>query len=101
MQNLRPENVKDFPAIRTSLLLDKLREDVVMFLVSRPNEDSYFNMGQFSKPNNIGSIELSKFVELISSELKELGWKCSTSFGGTGLFIYSGERPKSCWDGSF
>ena len=35
-------------------------------------------------------------------ELKELGWNCKLSFGGTGLFIYSTEnQPRGCWDSDF
>ena len=37
--------------------------------------------------------------EIVKSELVKLGWKCKTSFGGTGLFIYSTEEPPpSCWE---
>ena len=40
----------------------------------------------------------SKIIE----ELQELGWKCKTSFGGTGLFIYSTENPPpNCYDDTF
>jgi len=38
-----------------------------------------------------------QIIKELVPELEELGWTCKLSFGDTGLFIYSGEKPSNCW----
>jgi hypothetical protein len=57
-------------------------------------EREYFSLDPFI--NNIGDRHLVKeIVSELMDEIRTLGWKCKTSFGGTGLFIYSTENPPS------
>ena len=42
-----------------------------------------------------------QLVKEVIPELEKNGWKCKTSFGGTGLFIYSSENPPpNCFEDS-
>jgi hypothetical protein len=69
-------------------------------MIARTSENEYFSLDEFkAKIKNDKTFD--KIVESICEELKILGWKCKTSFGGTGLFIYSTESPPpSCFEDS-
>ena len=79
-----------------------LRKSVYEHIISK-DENSFFDLEQFGKlyfndnPNRVDLI--TKLSTEIQLELKELGWNCKLSFGGTALFIYSTDNPPpSCWD---
>jgi hypothetical protein len=45
---------------------------------------------------------IEKLSKTIITELVNIGWNCKLSFGNTGLFIYSTDKPPpSCWDDGF
>jgi hypothetical protein len=73
-----------------------LRKEIYEHLISREDENDYFDLDIFSKRHSY--LDCKKNVDLVCDELKELGWKIQLSFGDTGLFIFSTEeKPKSCW----
>jgi predicted house-cleaning noncanonical NTP pyrophosphatase (MazG superfamily) len=72
------------------LLLSKLREEVYAFLLSRKDEDEYYDF--FSKT------DLEKeLISVITEELEQGGWKHQIGFGGSALFVFTNEVPKTCW----
>lgn len=85
-----------FPLLYDNIILEKLLQKLNL-LILRGNEEDYFDLESFEKkwkPKNMKVI-LAK----VYNNLDELGWKYKTSFGGTGLFVYSSENPpKTCWN---
>jgi hypothetical protein len=71
-------------------LLSKLREEVYLFLLSRKDEDDYYDF--FNKT------DLEKeLISVITEELQQAGWKHQIGFGGSALFVFTDEVPKTCW----
>ena len=71
-------------------LLSKLREEVYSFLLSRTDEDEYYDF--FNKS------DLEKeLILVVGKELEEGGWKQQLGFGGSALFVFKGEPPRTCW----
>lgn len=71
-------------------LLSKLREEVYVFLLSRKDDDDYYDF--FNKS------ELEKeLMVVIGKELEQAGWKQQLGFGGSALFVFKGEPPRTCW----
>lgn len=77
-----------------------LRRDIFEFLLSRPNEETYFALDNFLNKFEFNTDLKKDFPTMLSNgilkELEQLGWQTALSFGDTGLFIFSGERPKNC-----
>lgn len=99
--HLTPMNKAKFPRYRYERNLAYLRKEITE-LVLLGNENNYFELDRFSRTHQIKKDELEKMSSKIMEELGKLGWNTKTSFGGTGLFIYSTpEPPPSCFDGEF
>ena len=97
---LTPENKKDFPEIRYKLIRSHLRCEITNNVLEG-DENNYFDLSTFSIKYNINIDLMKKMCNDITKELVVLGWNVKTSFGGTGLFIYSTETiPPSCYDDS-
>ena len=79
-----------------------LREDICNFMLSRKDEKVYWELDKFSRKYQINIKKIEKLVEnSMIPELENIGWKCQLSFGNTGLFIYSSEKPPvNCWSGN-
>ena len=100
---ISPKNKKKFPEYKYNRVLCYLRRDLYEHILEN-NENNYFDLDQFYRKykykNNTDVI--SKMTGQIIKELQQLGWKCKLSFGDTGLFIYSSDKPPpSCWNGDF
>ncbi len=77
-----------------------LRRDLYEHMLSRKDETAYFDISGFSSKYRFKNIK--NMVETVIQELEVLGWKCKTSYGGTGLFIYStDEPPANCYPDEF
>ena len=95
---LKPSLKHRFDIEYTQLLTCKLREEIYEHIISN-DENSYFPLDNFVRKYDIDGDFFKYSLESIMHELISLGWKCKTSFGGTGLFIYSTENPPpSCYD---
>ena len=102
--NCFPEktNVKykdEYSSIYFDMKLNDFRRDIFNFLITRDDENDYYDVDDWCRDNIKKNTEMmSSFVDTITSELTDLGWKCKTSFNDTGLFIYSTvDPPRSCW----
>ncbi len=96
-EHLRPDNIKKLVDANYNRLKCYLRRDLYEHIISH-SESDYFSLDEFNqRVNNMDTTK--KLVEEVILELKELGWNCQLSFGGTGLFVYGKEKPKECWDG--
>lgn len=95
------KNKKHFKKYFLDRCLCYLRRDIYEHILSN-DETSYFDIEKFNTKyvKNIG--KTNELIDKIIIELKTLGWKCKKSFGSTGLFIYSTEKPPSnCWEDEF
>ena len=98
---LTPNNITKFPAAKLRRSLAKLRSEVTD-LVLRGNENDYFDLDDFFKRFGIPQKDREIMRNTIMQELSVKGWKCKTSFAGTGLFIFSTDKPPaSCYEDGF
>jgi hypothetical protein len=96
---LNVNNKNEFEKFNYDRNLCYLRRNIFEHIISK-DENSYFELDKFSfNYLNNNNFLLLKMKDTIISELENLGWKCKTSFGDTGLFIYSTEDiPPSCFE---
>ena len=98
---LTPENKEKFSQYRYERNIAYLRKDIFE-LVLVGDENSYFELDNFARRYKLKKGEIEKMTEILTQELIEKGWNVKTSFGGTGLFIYStAEPPQSCFKDEF
>lgn len=98
---LSVNNKSEFSEIWQQIVLSYLRQEIYEHML-KEDENSYFALDTFNKKYNVKNDVLETLYTQIIGELEEIGWKCKLSYGNTGLFIYSTEKPPSnCWDGSF
>ena len=93
--SLKVTNKDNFPTLNYKRLKCYLRRDIYEHIISKAEGD-YFVLEQFNE--RVNSMEMTKkLVDEIKVELEALGWKCTYSFGGTGLFIYKDTKPDNCF----
>jgi len=98
---LSPENKEKFSKYRYERNLAYMRRDIFE-LVLLGDENKYFDLDKFARVNYVNESDIRDMCNVVMDELKNLGWKVKTSFGGTGLFIYSTENPPpSCYTDEF
>jgi len=96
---LNPKNKDSFSKLNYDRLKCYFRRDLYEHIISHEEKD-YFSLDDFNKRANDMAITKQLCREIIP-ELEKLGWKCKTSFGGTGLFVYSTESPPpNCFEDS-
>lgn len=97
---LNVKNKDNFKNLNKDRLKCYLRRDIYEHIISHEESD-YFSLDDFNK--RVNNMFLTKeLVKEILPEIEKLGWKCKTSFGGTGLFIYSTESPPpNCFEDEF
>jgi hypothetical protein len=99
--HLKPANKERFPKYCYDRNLAYLRKEVFE-LVLLGDENSYFELDNFSRKYKLKKGEIEQMRDIIMRELKVLGWNVKTSFGGTGLFVYSTTSPPpSCYEDEF
>jgi hypothetical protein len=95
---LCPANKANFSRYHYELNLSNMRRDIFELVICG-DENSYFDIDTFMRKYKLKKNDVSNMLLQITSELTNLGWKVKTSFGGTGLFIYSTEAPPpSCYE---
>jgi hypothetical protein len=100
-ERLTPANKPNFHILRMKRLASKIRSELTDLILAS-NENDYFDLDGFYKRHGMTEKEKETLRDTIMSELTAKGWKCKTSFNGTGLFIYSTAKPPpSCFDGDF
>ena len=75
------------------------RQQIYEHIINRKDENDYFAIDVFeSKFLKNYPDTIQQMTNTIIKELESMEWKCKLSFGDTGLFIYSTEKPpRSCW----
>ena len=81
--------------------LRKFRKKIYNHVISS-KEEEFFDMDAFCK-KYLGNDKklMSRLQIIVIKELESRGWTCTTSFGGTGLFIYAKDRPTNCFPDGF
>ena len=93
-KSLRVENKEKFKDIFLFRKKCYLRKELYEHIISH-KESEYFALDAFF--SSLNKDDAKEILSTLIEELKELGWNCKTSFGGTGLFIYSNDPPSNCW----
>lgn len=92
---LKVDNKEYFPLIYKIIVKQKLRSAITKHIVSH-EENDYFSLDEFKDKLDIKDIKNVKdCADELVSELKEIGWNTTFSYGGTAMFIYSTEKPPS------
>lgn len=99
--DLKPKNKENFPKYRYRRNLAYMRKEIFELML-KGDENNYFDLDKFARQYEITPENIESMRSILSGELEELGWKTKTSFGGSGLFIYStDEPPMSCYQDEF
>ena len=90
---------KNFEKYNYERIIMNLRKDIYEHLISRKDENDYFDTEIFCKKfNYYDKTTFSSILKIVLEEITDLGWNTQLSFGDTGLFIFSTEeKPSSCW----
>ena len=78
-EKLIPANIDKFSDFLFDNNLERLRSDIYLYLVSQSEE--FFSLDNFSCKNK------EKAVNIIITELKNLGWTVARLFGNTALIV--------------
>ena len=89
----RPDNLANREELYRQATLDELRLALYMFLLSRESDEDDFDLTKY-----IEKLGDSDYLQPVFESLPNLGWKYTVSFGGTALFVYTGEKPSRCWE---
>jgi hypothetical protein len=98
--NFTPANKEKFSKYLYDRNLAYLRKEIYE-LVLKGDENKYFELDKFARTYDIDKTNMEKMTATIKNELESNKWKVKTSYGGTGLFIYSSEQPSCCYDDGF
>ena len=98
---LKPANKSHFKRYREHFLLGLLRQEITDNVLCG-DENNYYALDIFQNAHKLTDKQINRLTKRITGELTALGWNIKTSFGNTGLFIYSTEEPPpSCFNGEF
>ena len=78
-EKLIPANIDKFSEFLFEHNLERLKSDIYLHLISQ--SDEFFSLDNFSCKNK------EKAVNIIITELKNLGWTVARLFGNTALII--------------
>lgn len=99
-KKLHVENRENFGKLNYKRVMSLLRKEITDHVLSHEEKD-YFDLNEFRVKKRLSQEVIEELTEEVIAELKGLGWKTQTSFGGTGLFIYAGEPPTNCYPDGF
>jgi len=95
-KSLSSENTLQFSDLLKDYYLQQMRQDIYIHIL-RNNQNDFFDIELFDR-KYVKDIKVTdKLIEIIITELEQLGWKTFLGYGGTGLFIYDKEKPSSAW----
>lgn len=80
--------------------LGLLRKEIYELILNAIHSN-FVDLDNFCRTKLEGDKEvLCEMVDTVTTELEGLGWSVNTSYGGTALFVYVGDKPKNCYDDS-
>lgn len=86
---LKPQNKSSFGEYKFNRDLCKLRQRIVDYLYSGDKTGFDLKLSQGDNNQyNYSHID-TRLVEVVTEELKSLGWKTKVAYGNTTLFIYT------------
>ena len=97
--SLSVNNKKNFPSLHHKRVKELLRIDIHDHILYH-EEKEYYSLDKFISRYNNPKLIKDICYELVK-ELEDIGWKCSLSFGDTGLFIYENDKPSNCYGDGF
>ena len=92
-ETLVPSNRENFRITKRNKIKCMLREEIYDTILDN-NPESFYDISSFKY---FTDTELHIIVKELLTELTELGWETEISYGDTGLFVYTGDRPNNCW----
>ena len=96
----KPKTQHDLNVISVGYFSRKLAKHIKHFLLARRNETEFFDIDAWRIKVELTNFETLKIaVKRVVTGLETHGWKCALSYGDTGLFIYSTEKPPPTYHG--
>ena len=84
-------NKENFERLLEDENLSILRKEICRHML-KGNENDFFDITDFNR-SYVGNMNrTNELVNRIMDELQKLGWNTFLGFGGTGLYIYSGDE---------
>ena len=95
-KSLSSENTLHFSEFLKDYYLQQMRQEIYVHVL-RNNQNDFFDIELFDR-KYVKDIKVTdNLIEIMITELEQLGWKTFLGYGGTGLFIYDKEKPSSAW----
>lgn len=94
---IKPTHKDKFPKLLYNFNLSLMRMKIY-HLVVKGDENQFFDLETFDT-EHVKNMEITQQMwEQVSKELELMGWKTKLSYGDTGAFIYSSDKPPAnCW----
>jgi hypothetical protein len=86
-----------FPELYYNRIKCYARKTIYEHIISHEAKD-YYSLDEFNTSFHTGMEMTQKIIRELIPELEKLGWTCKLSFGDTGLFIYTGDKPENLWE---
>jgi hypothetical protein len=86
-----------FPELHYNRIKCYVRKTIYEHIISHDSKE-YYSLDEFNASFHSGMEMTQKIVRELIPELEQLGWTCKLSFGDTGLFIYTGDKPENLWE---
>ena len=95
-KSMSSENTLHFSEFLKDYYLQQMRQEIYVHVL-RNNQNDFFDIELFDR-KYVKDIKVTdNLIEIMITELEQLGWKTFLGYGGTGLFIYDKEKPSSAW----
>lgn len=96
-KHLNAKYREKFPELHYNRTKCYMRKSIYEHVISHESKD-YYSLDEFNQSFHISMEMTQKIVKELIIELEHLGWTCKLSFGDTGLFIYTGDKPENLWE---
>jgi hypothetical protein len=95
-QYMSVTNKLNFIEITFKNNLSLLRKEIHDHIMAS-NENTFYDLDNFNRSYIKNMSITERMVNIIILELTDLGWKTFLGFGGTGLYVFSHEKPLNAY----
>ncbi len=72
-----------------AFVTSELRKEIYISLMKK---EMYYSLDSFAYGDHP---KIQSIVDVLQTELRELGWETALAYGNTALFVYHGKKPDS------
>jgi hypothetical protein len=98
---LNVTNKSEFPNLHYKRTFCYFRKEIYEMMIKN-DENDFFDLDGFCRKHLSNDREIMKqMTDAAIIELEEMGWTCKICYGSSGLYIFSGDPPPSCYPDEF